>query len=99
MEIDDLYPYLCTMISGEMEPIRTIKTDWGEMDLRRNPDIKPQEEVSDDFIIWPYYLDIEPKAGVDESEYIGQIGRLLKALKQKDIKAVAACDFEEKVCP
>ena len=97
LEIDELYVYLINLLSGKTEPIRTIKTDWGELDLRRNSDFdyKQIEKDPDDFIFWQYYLDIEPKKDIEESRYIRQIAKLLNELNENSIKAVASCDFED----
>jgi len=97
LEIEELYQHINCKVSGILEPIRTIKTDWGEIDLRRNSDFNPQrlENDSDDYVFWQYYLDIEPKKEVAQSNYIGQIAKLLEQLNSENIKAVASCDFEE----
>lgn len=96
LDIEDLYSILNDILSGELEPIRTIKTGWGELDLRRNYDfdLNRLEVDRNDFIYWQYYLDVEPNE-IQESKYIEGISELLKALKLKNIKAVASCDFEE----
>mgnify|MGYP000569799146 CR=1 FL=1 len=97
LEIEELYSYLINLVSGKAEPIRTIKTEWGELDLRKNPDFnfKQIEKDPDDFIFWQYYLDIEPQKDIEESKYISQIAKLLNELNKNNIKAVASCDFEE----
>ena len=97
LEIEELYSYLINLVSGKAEPIRTIKTEWGELDLRKNPDFnfKQIEKDPDDFIFWQYYLDIEPQKDIEKSKYISQIAKLLNELNKNNIKAVASCDFEE----
>ncbi len=97
LEINALYLFLVNLVSGKTEPIRTIKTDWGELDLRKNSDFdsKQIEKDPDDFIVWQYYLDIEPRKDIDESQYIRKIAKLLNELNKNSIKAVASCDFEE----
>ena len=97
LEIEELYQHINSKISGELKPIRTIKMSWGEIDVRKNEDFCPQKLVDDpeDFVFWKYYLDIEPKEGVDENDYIDQIAKLLGKLKAGNFKVVASCDFEE----
>lgn len=97
--IDDLYQRITRIVVGKQEPIRSIKTGWGEIDLRQN-DGYNEKQVKDDeenFVYWKYYLDIEPNQEVIESEYIDQIASFLSRLDEKGIKAVASCDFEDRL--
>ena len=75
-----------------------IKTIWGEIDLRKNKEfgLKCLEENQEDFIFWKFYLDIEPMK-VDEKEYIRGISNLIMNLKEKSIRAVPSCDFEDDI--
>ena len=43
--------------------IRTIITDWGEIDLCKNNEFNPQRLIDDpeNFVFWRYYIDIEQK--------------------------------------
>ena len=97
LEIDELFQHIICKVSGRKEYIRTIKTDWGEIDLCRNSDFNVQklEDDPEDFVFWKYYLDIEPEKGIDQYCYINKISKLLEGLKSENIKAVASCDFEE----
>ncbi|MDE6662794.1 MAG: 1,4-dihydroxy-6-naphthoate synthase [Lachnospiraceae bacterium] len=99
LEIEELYQYINERASGRLEPIRIIKTDWGEIDLRRNSDFNPSilENNPEDFVFWRYYLDIEPEKGIDETRYIARISKLLEELKSENIKVIASCDFEEEI--
>lgn len=96
IEIEELYLLINELLSGELEPIRTIKTAWCEIDLRRNCDydLMCSEENREDFIFWKYYMDIEP-TNADEKEYIKGISDLIVKLKRKEVKAVPCCDFED----
>ena len=69
LEIEELYLLINEWLAGELEPIRTIKTAWCEIDLRRNSefDLKRLEKNPEDFIFWKYYLDVEPM-DADENE-------------------------------
>lgn len=97
LEIEELCQYINDKVSGRIELIRTIKTEWGEIDLRRNNDFNPQrlKNNPEDFVFWQYYLDIEPKGEIDKSEYIGHIAKLIDEFNSENIKVVASCDFEE----
>lgn len=90
--IEELYQLVNNMVFGTLEPMRSIKTDWGEIDLRRNQEFDP--EHLNDFIYWPYYLDMEPLQGIAQDIYIGKVRELLKEMEIHRITAVAACDFE-----
>lgn len=98
LEIEELYLLINELLAGELEPIRTIKTAWCEIDLRRNSefDLKCLEKKPEDFIFWKYYLDVEPM-DADENEYIKGISDLIIKLKGKEVKAVPSCDFEEAI--
>mgnify|MGYP001625459358 CR=1 FL=1 len=95
LDIENLYKCISCIVQGQMEPIRTVKTGWGEIDLRKNSDFDPQrlESTPDDFIFWKYYLDIVPQEGIEQAAYINQISSLIKELKKRNISAVASCDF------
>ena len=97
LDIEDLYKCINCIVQGQMEPIRTVKTGWGEIDLRKNGDFDPQrlESTPDDFIFWKYYMDVVPKEGIEQIKYINQISRLIEELSIRNIKAVASCDFED----
>lgn len=97
-QIEELYLMINDILTGELEPIRTIKTEWGELDLRYNSDFDAErlKKNVDDFIFWPYYLDIEPNNGIEQM-YIEKIAMLINHLKSKNIKVIASCDFEDEL--
>ena len=68
LEIEELYQHINYKVSGRLEPIRTIETDWGKIDLRRNSDFNPKrlEKEPEDFVLWQYYLDIEPEKKIEK---------------------------------
>lgn len=95
LEIEELYNFINSIVLGRMEAIRTIKTDWGEIDLRKNKDYN--DRYINNFIYWPYCLDIEPSKKVEQSIYILNIEDFLKKMKMSEIAVVAACDFESEL--
>lgn len=95
LETEDLYDFIAGVISGKKEAIRTIKTDWGEMDLRENKEYK--DTGINDFLFWPYYLDVEPYEGVEQSVYFSEMKDFLKNLRRSRIAAVPSCDFESEL--
>lgn len=95
LEIDKLFQLINKAVAGKYDPIRTIKTDWGEIDVRKNSEF--DEGKSEDFLFWKYYLDIEPQGGIEQKTYINKIAELIKTLKSKNIPAIASCDFEQEL--
>ena len=95
LDIGELYKRIRSIVQGQMEPIRTVKTIWGEIDIRKNSDFDPDrmEKDPDDFVFWRYYLDIVPQKGIEQEKYISEVSRLVEELKQSNIRAVASCDF------
>lgn len=48
------------------------------------------------FLYWRYYLDIE-LLNVDEKQYIRNVAKLLRDLREHGMDVVIACDFEDEV--
>lgn len=77
--------------------VGTMVTSWGELYLCNNDyDKEKYLENRDDFVYWQYYLDIVP-SDISEEEYIQEIQQLLGKFRSACIRAVAACDFEDKL--
>lgn len=76
----------------------TVETSWGLLDVLRNneADLSKVSE-SDGFLSYPYFMDIEGDSSVTMPVFSRAVGDVLEALWAKDIKAVAACDFEEEL--
>lgn len=70
-----------------------------EADVRRNEDWDPSRYAPDwdNFIFSRYYLDVEPRAGVERSTYVAAVATLLESLWSLKADAIAACDFEEEL--
>jgi hypothetical protein len=49
------------------------------------------------FVAWPSVLECEPVRGVDAAQYVTAIGSSLTALWDAGFRAVAACDFEDRL--
>lgn len=91
-----LHQLIMELISGEPMPFYGIKTPWCSIDVRKNKEYheKILQQTPEDFIFWKYYLDIEPEQ-VEEKAYIMGIVRLIKGLREKGMKVIPSCDFEE----
>lgn len=77
----------------------TVITPVLEADIRQNEDWDPSRYAPDwdNFVFSRYYLDVEPRAGVERSTYVAAVARLLESLWSLKADAVAACDFEEEL--
>jgi hypothetical protein len=78
---------------------RTVIARHLELDVDDNDDFVPRAKRldQDDFVRFRYFLDVEPTHDAERSLYIAEIGALLRCLWGKGLKAVAACDFEDKL--
>jgi len=109
VDFDNELKYMVELISkltnGTIENNRgLISTEIAEFDVRENDDFKTPKELRseapvDTFLFWRYYIDIEPKEGIEPPAYVSMISQLLKDLQTKRIDAVAACDFENELPP
>ncbi|HEX9062425.1 MAG TPA: hypothetical protein VF941_19815 [Clostridia bacterium] len=60
------------------------KPPWGKVD-------------NNDFILWRYFMDIEPSDEVEREDYIESISKLMTELHISGCQVTAACDFEDEV--
>jgi hypothetical protein len=76
---------------------KTVLTTWGELDGEENEQFGKarRTDEQDGFLHYRYYFDIEPASATSERQYIKGVGELLLHLWSMDLKAAAACDFEE----
>lgn len=92
LSLDELMAYILTKIGGRREQ-STIYTDSVIVGVLRNPDQRNDE----DFIYWPYQLDVEPFED-DSTEYTSFVTatkELNSILKANGIDVVVSCDFED----
>jgi hypothetical protein len=69
-----------------------------EINVRLNDDFDPLRlEAPDDFVYFPYFLDIEASSGQTRESHIALVTRLLECLWAERIMAAAACDFEDEL--
>lgn len=86
---------LAVIINGSVEGA-SVESNYLDIYVSKNEDFSDsRRHTQDGFLFYKYYLDIEPKAGVKDNEFISSIANLLEELWKEDIKAVAACDFED----
>lgn len=83
-------------ISGGHLVALTVTTDIFELSVFRT---RPGALGGlDDFLRWPYYLEIEPVSdGTDEEAYLSALASLIRALLAKGFGAVPSCGFEDQL--
>lgn len=76
----------------------TVVSDWGEIDIGKNPDFESmqRQEDPDGFLYYRFCLDIEPTHDGGE-QYVNSVGLLLEGLWGANCKVVASCDFEDEL--
>ncbi|MFG0216219.1 1,4-dihydroxy-6-naphthoate synthase [Brevibacillus porteri] len=88
---------LISKISSGVITKYMISTRASEIEVRKNSGFDSENRLDkiDGFLYFRYYCDIEPKNENDKMDYVTSIGVLLRGLWDLNIRAVAACDFEE----
>ncbi|WP_133854062.1 hypothetical protein [Labedaea rhizosphaerae] len=70
---------------------RTLTLPDGVVDVMRNPDMG----AVDDFIGWPTVVEIDAEEHADRASVIVITSRIVTAMWDAGIPAVAACDYED----
>lgn len=98
MDYTGLVDIIMDCVAGRNHAISFIITDWCDISVRRNKEYKQEQYLIDatDFLYWRYYLDIE-LLNVDEKQYIRNVAKLLRDLREHGMDVVIACDFEDEV--
>ncbi|MDQ1236825.1 hypothetical protein QE450_004323 [Paenibacillus sp. SORGH_AS306] len=93
---DELLHLINSEISGEVNKLE-ITNSTLIIEIRKNVEFDSvrSENLSDGFLFYKYYLEIEPFSEVVERDYIKAVADLLKKLWESNIGTVAACDFED----
>lgn len=83
-------------LGGGVERYRKIETSALELYVAHN-DYEIDLVRSSDFICWPSVLECTQPSGSSAAEFMDAIGRCLDALWKAPFRAVAACDFEDRL--
>ena len=76
---------------------RTVRTALLEVDVFDQSRHVPAE-AGDDFVRWPYYLEIEAADDqVTFDAFLAAIAGLLNGLRTRGLRVMASCDFEEQL--
>ena len=91
---------LAEWVTGQVR-MRTITADAFEVDVVPSEDFDEvrKQDAKNGFLFYRYYLDVEPRSGVPQEEYIAAIGSLLTKVRAEGMRAVASCDFEDRLPP
>lgn len=83
-------------ISGGRLVALTVTTDFFELSVFRT---RPGALCGlDDFLYWPYYLEIEPvNDGTDEEVYMSALASMIRELEARGFGAVPSCSFEDRL--
>jgi len=88
---------LMTRVS-ELPFEKTLTTAVGEMSLRKNDEYASERtrEVNG-FLYYRYGMEFYPRPGATLPERIETVAAVLRALASLDVRAVAACDYEDRL--
>lgn len=95
---------LATAIASRLGGVAQGKFVHGErfeIQIRENDDFDPDrcDDPQDGFLYYPLFLETDPREGVDASDYVRDVSSILTTLRSLGYKAVAACDFEDRLPP
>lgn len=90
-----LFDKILSLLKGEKESFSDIRSPWCDAHIAENSYYSPNSDHND-FIYFPYYLEIYENK-TNDRDYINNIRCLLYDLKNIGCRAVAVCDFEDKL--
>ncbi|WP_433660463.1 hypothetical protein ACQPW1_47345 [Nocardia sp. CA-128927] len=88
-----LMKLIAGLLGGRFE-IRSLTLPTATVDVLRNPEVRGD---SVEFIFWPSLVEIEAQESIDAEEMIAVTRRILIALWDAGLSAVAACGFEDEL--
>jgi hypothetical protein len=96
---DDVMELLQSSVGGGVAQFSRLTTDTLDLDLRKNDEANDLlSKTSDGFMHFRYYLDVEPNDQLQSPTlYVRDIATLLRGMWAANVKAVAACDFENEL--
>ncbi len=94
-ERSDLLDELQSQLEGSETDLNSISSWLMNVDIYKNEDF--DEKINDDFIFFRYIIELYPKDEAIETEYINTVSKILKKLWNLKIRAVASCDYENRL--
>ena len=73
---------------------RTVGAHGLLIDVFENKQVPGVVAARDDFVHWPFYLEVEASHGVKFDEYLASLASLLIELRSNGLRVVPSCDFE-----
>ena len=83
---------LSQVLEGEFRR-RTMELADATLDVLANSDAGS----ADDFVAWPVVAEMEKNEAASWEQYVALVSRVITAMWDSGIPAVAACDFEERL--
>ena len=99
LEHGSLLATVARILDGEVDNW-TVESQVVEADVRPNDDYGSPEGASspDDFVYFPYTLDVEPVAGDTKLQaFLGAISKIMVGLADSGMRVVVACDWEDRL--
>ncbi|QMU70663.1 hypothetical protein [Streptacidiphilus sp. P02-A3a] len=92
VEQPDIMRMLAALLGGEFQRRSMHLTDL-TVDVLKNPDA----EMNDDFVCWPTFVELEAEDGATNEQITETAARIIMAMWDAEIPAVAACSFEDEL--
>lgn len=98
--VSDLNVIKTLLVEAVGSPIegRTMQTSELLIDIFDNRSAGPPASL-DDFVRWPFYLEIEPRNNDDAEldSFLEKLAEVLKIIVGKGLRAIPSCAFEERL--
>ena len=76
----------------------TIICNWAEIDVQKNEEWDPERTSwPAGFLYSKFYADVTPVDGVERLQYITELAKIVRLLRERECLVVPSCDFEEDI--
>lgn len=75
----------------------TMDLDQVVVEVRDNPDSTDAGKNGDNFVLWPVLVELDAEGKPEGSDIVAETTRTLTSLWDSGYRAVAACDFEDRL--
>lgn len=99
LEHGSLLATVARILDGEVADW-TVESQVIEADVRPNDDYRSPERASspDDFVYFPYTLDVEPSgSGPGLEAFLQEVSKVMLGLSDSGMRVVVACDWEDRL--
>lgn len=84
---------LLTDLLGARPRLGLFALPEAEVEVLRNPD----KGAAKDFIGWPAFVEVEAETDAESAAVVAIVSRIVTAMWEAGIPAVAACDYEDEL--